>query len=849
MGVKTNMNSGLKSLFELSIKNTLWMILIYVELLLIALRDNLLSYIAKNWNHVILILDAISNNIWLQVVTFIVFAIPLLYIDRVEAGIKNFSIQRLIAFVISSALFFSLFDNELPCGDFLTLFMGCYFTGLFMLELIKYMQGDEKPKENGPINAIKNLSGFSVISDISRMKDVGWGKFADMLTGKLFNTDISIEAFAVGVNGEWGSGKTTFLNEIRKRIKGNAYVIDFYPWLSNSPAQIVKDFFALLKTIFDKEDGASSKIDDYVDLIIDLDVESHLTGLAKLIKHRKSLNLEKARKSVEDCVPMDKPVIVLIDDLDRLEKDEIYEVLRLIRNTAKFKNVIYIVAYDKDYICGTLGYKGISSPREYLMKIFQAEIHLPVFEESKLVELLVEELAIQLGESDNGKVEIERLLMSTTKDKLPLSAVLRNFRDIKRFANLIALDITHIEQGKNVYDIHVRDLFVLELVHYRYDYVYKILLEERGKLLQWNKDSDLYVLKKVEELPLDIKSDEFLVALLRTLFGTDFTFKLDKRSIRYRYNYINYFSLRPMVNQIGRTVFNTLLRNSDADGIKKEVKIWLESGRDIITSLFIRLKEVSPETLSDKSMDKYLNALFSWAELKEDANSQRLLPYVCMTVFKRHNFHQHKDKEKLMHDKLVERIRALINQGRYLNVAAMLRGIYGIVVGYDDDGDGGGGVYLDEYYILEPKEVVGLMSECFNKLAEVYQPTVDDIIDENSILSLFVKNATTNPVEEASEGRSILCHYAFIDYFKNRASKNDIEKFYLHYYYDADAEFHGAMPDEIIDNLKRKIRKSFGSEITYRTFIKECFNLSGEQKKQRDKYLENYICPIEKKQR
>ena len=66
-----------------------------------------------------------------------------------------------------------------------------------------------------------------------------------------------------------------------------------------------------------------------------------------------------------------------------------------------------------------------------------------------------------------------------------------------------------------------------------------------------------------------------------------------------------------------------------------------------------------------------------------------------------------------------------------------------------------------------------------------------------SILSLFVRNATSRSVEGASEGRSILCHNAFIDYFKNRASENDIERFYLHYYYDTDAEFHGAMPIEI----------------------------------------------------
>lgn len=837
-------DNGIKGLFEVTVKNVLWLVLVYVELLAIALHDKLLGYIEKNCNHLNLVLDAINKNLWLAIATIVVVAIPLIYLLWFEFDIKKSSLRRLIAFAITSVLFFCFIneENHLPCGQVIALTFAVYSVGLCVLETVKFMWEYERVEPQRPDYEIKDLSGFSVISDTSRMKDVGWDRFADIMVGKLFHTDISKETFAVGINGEWGSGKTTFLNEIRKRIKGHAYVIDFFPWLSNSPAQIVKDYFARIKEIFDNKDTSSSIIDDYVDLIIDMDVDSSLTKMAKLVKHRKSLSLENARKKVEDCIPQDKPVFVVIDDLDRLEKDEIYEVLRLIRNTAKFKNVIYIVAYDKEYICGTLGMKGITAPREYLMKIFQAEIRLPVFEESKLIELLIEELTIQLGEADKGKVEIERFLMSSVKDNLPLSAVLRNFRDIKRFANLIALDITHIEQGKNVYDIHVRDLFVLELVHYRYNHIYKMLLEERGKLLQWNKNSELYVLKKVEDLPSDVKSDDCLVALLKALYGTDLTFKPDKRSIRYRYNYINYFSLRPMVNQIGRTEFNMLLRNSDAEKIKQEVKLWLESGRDIITSLFIRLKEVSPETLSDKSMDKYLDALFSWAELKEDTNSQRLLPYICMTVFKRNNFHQHVDKEKLMHDKFVERVRALIEQGRYLNVAAMLRGIYGIVIGYDDEDDG---VYLDENYILEPKEVVGLMSACFNKLAEVYQPTDDDIIDENSILSLFVRNATTDPVEEAIEGRSILCHYAFIDYFKNRASENDIEKFYLHYFYDTDAEFHGAMPDEIYDNLKNRISKSFGSEDTYRDFIKECFNLTDEQKKQRDKYIENYICPIE----
>ena len=300
-------NNGIKCLFELTAKIVLWLILIYVELLAVVLHNKLLGYVENNCNHLNLVLDAINKIFCLAIATITIVAIPLLNLLWLEFDIKKPSLRRFIAFATTSVLFFTMANEKshFICGSVISLCFAIYSVSLCVLEAIKFLWGVEREEPQRPGCEILKNSGFSVISDTSRMKDVGWDGFADILVGKLFHTDISKETFAVGINGEWGSGKTTFLNEIRKRIKSHAYVIDFFPWLSNSPAQIVKDFFALQKTVFNNGDGTSRKIDDYVDLIIDLDVESHLTNLAKLIKHRKSLDLEKARQSVEDCIPMD----------------------------------------------------------------------------------------------------------------------------------------------------------------------------------------------------------------------------------------------------------------------------------------------------------------------------------------------------------------------------------------------------------------------------------------------------------------------------------------------------------------------------------------------------------------
>ena len=76
----------------------------------------------------------------------------------------------------------------------------------------------------------------------------------------------------------------------------------------------------------------------------------------------------KARtRSFED--EQKQKIVIIIDDIDRLEGKEIFEVLRIIRNTAKFNNIIYIVAYDKDHVVGQLCLPEFGIEKDYLEKM------------------------------------------------------------------------------------------------------------------------------------------------------------------------------------------------------------------------------------------------------------------------------------------------------------------------------------------------------------------------------------------------------------------------------------------------------------------------------------------------
>ena len=44
---------------------------------------------------------------------------------------------------------------------------------------------------------------------------------------------------------------------------------------------------------------------------------------------------------------LDKPIVVILDDIDRLETSEIRDVFKLVRLTASFPNILYLMAFDR----------------------------------------------------------------------------------------------------------------------------------------------------------------------------------------------------------------------------------------------------------------------------------------------------------------------------------------------------------------------------------------------------------------------------------------------------------------------------------------------------------------------
>ena len=198
---------------------------------------------------------------------------------------------------------------------------------------------------------------------------------AKVISSQIRNS-ISKESYAYGIVGKWGQGKSQFMGFIREDLKKdeNILLIQFNPWFNQQAENIIEDFFNLLKNKLSLHNSSiGKKIDKYLFSLIDHRNEWYWSLVKWYNRYMQGNKVSQDLYLEIDRLLKDeikKKIVVIIDDLDRLTKAEIFEVLRLVRNTGSFYNTFYVVAYDRDYICNSLNEFSITNSTQYLNKIF-----------------------------------------------------------------------------------------------------------------------------------------------------------------------------------------------------------------------------------------------------------------------------------------------------------------------------------------------------------------------------------------------------------------------------------------------------------------------------------------------
>lgn len=271
------------------------------------------------------------------------------------------------------------------------------------------------------------------------------------------------EGGVVGVLGAWGSGKTSLINLAQKEFKRNGvHILDFNPWMFSGTQQLVEHFFdeltdqlRICPDLAKIGKAIGKALDNYSD-VFPRSTRGVVKILAKFLLGKKT-GISQNRDRVEKILKkLDKPIVVVLDDIDRLLVSEIRDMFMLIRLTANFPNIIYVVAFDRSRVEEALAEQGMPG-RHYLEKILQVVIDLPVIPDRVLHQQISSEIDEALSYIEDTGPFDEQVWPDVFVEII--QPLIRNMRDVRRYAAAIHGTVTALH-GK----IALADVLGLEAV-------------------------------------------------------------------------------------------------------------------------------------------------------------------------------------------------------------------------------------------------------------------------------------------------------------------------------------------------------------------------------------------------
>lgn len=216
------------------------------------------------------------------------------------------------------------------------------------------------------------------------------------------------DGLVIGLYGKWGSGKTSVINmavnemiTLAKQENNMPLVMKFAPWNYSDKDNLISIFFQSLKNKIELQDNEELKkevgkaLNDYAGAFDALSlipiVGSGVAAILKTVAQAQGTNLmqgadlEKTKELLESAlVEVNKKIVIIIDDIDRLTNSQIRDVFQLVKQVADFPNIIYILAMDREVVRRALQEVHNVDGNEYLQKIIQVPFEIPELRKSKL---------------------------------------------------------------------------------------------------------------------------------------------------------------------------------------------------------------------------------------------------------------------------------------------------------------------------------------------------------------------------------------------------------------------------------------------------------------------------------
>jgi hypothetical protein len=330
-------------------------------------------------------------------------------------------------------------------------------------------------------------------------------QFAERIARTIYE-DSSEEGLVIGIYGKWGEGKTSVLKFIESEVEKNqkTIIVHFNPWLFGDEKSLIttffealakaleaklytkrERFFGFLKTNEPLFEGAPDLINDIFEYgKASAGLVGSVTGFAgsasKIIKGKSEVSLETLKTRIENLlIKSKKRILIVVDDIDRLDSEEIRAIFRLVKLTAHFKFTTYVLAFDDAYVARILsksfGDTDSITGYSYLEKIVQVPLRLPLAMKADMETYCMNKLGDIVHEYSLEQGDLDRLYNMVINGLLP---ALQTPRMVIRFTNACSFSLPLMDRLVN----HV-DLIIIEGIKISYPSLYSFLSQNRKSLI------------------------------------------------------------------------------------------------------------------------------------------------------------------------------------------------------------------------------------------------------------------------------------------------------------------------------------------------------------------------------
>lgn len=281
-----------------------------------------------------------------------------------------------------------------------------------------------------------DLPAMSIEEDLFEIN-----KYIDGLSEFILECDTPM---TIAIQGDWGSGKTSFMNMIRCQIEEKVVTTWFNTWQYSQfnmgdtlSLSLIK---RLIETLPSQDETTKKAVANTLNLVGKYLKEGALMAVDMTISGRIADNLEKTidvvtekkkekeeidlsaalgqlKQQFQDCINnairnnnKDR-VVIFVDDLDRLNPVKAVEMLEVLKLFLDCENCVFILAIDYQVVSQGIAEKyqnklDDEKGKAFFDKIIQVPFKMPValYNMDKFIQDILERMGLELNDTTRGSV-------------------------------------------------------------------------------------------------------------------------------------------------------------------------------------------------------------------------------------------------------------------------------------------------------------------------------------------------------------------------------------------------------------------------------------------------------------